>query len=208
MGRWVAMRCSSFLSLLLLLGLGLVSQSAEGQSVESQPDRPHLGLGYVVNAPNMMAGVGGYAIFDVLGGLGLYIDAKFDIETPAGDDYFESGLSVEEAENTVPGIEFVESENSFRALNFALVRPVNPQLLVYVGGGVVNVSQYHLYQSDSDGLGQGGVFWVEDTDWDEVRGNLMVGAFFRLSSFLSSQVGFETEPRGFTAGLSVRLPNR
>ena len=207
MGRRIAKR-GSFLFVLLLLGLGLGPHSAEGQSVESPLDRPHLGLGYVANAPNMMAGGGAYAIFDVLGGLGLYIDAKFDVETPEGDPYFESGLSAEEAVNTVPGIEFVERENSFRSLNFALVRPVNPQLLVYLGGGFVEVSQYHLYQGETEELGQGGVFWVEDTDWEELRGNFMVGAFFRLSSFLSSQVGFETEPKGFTVGLSLRLPNR
>jgi hypothetical protein len=207
MGRWVAMRASP-LSVLLLFGLGLGSHSAEGQSVNSALDRPHLGIGYVANAPNMMAGGGAYAIFDVLGGLGLYIDAKFDIETPEGDDYFESGLSADEAVNTVPGIEFVERENSFRSLNFALVRPVGSQLLVYLGGGVVEVSQYHLYQGESEELGQGGVFWVEDTDWEEVRGNLMLGAFLQLSSFLSFQVGLETEPKGFTAGVSFRLPNR
>jgi hypothetical protein len=72
----------------------------------------------------------------------------------------------------------------------------------------VKVSEYHLYQGETPDLGQGGVFWVEDTDWDEVRGNVILGAFFRLSSFLSSQVGFETEPKGFSAGVSFRLPNR
>jgi hypothetical protein len=115
--------------------LGFAPQSIEGQSTTSPLNRPHFGLGYVANAPNMMAGVAGYAVFNVLGGLGIYVDAKMDIETPAGDDHFESGLSAQEAVNTVPFIEFIERESAYRGFNVALVRPVNPQMLLYIGGG-------------------------------------------------------------------------
>jgi hypothetical protein len=34
----------------------------------------------------------------------------------------------------------------------------------------------------------------------------MLGVFFRLTSLISSQFGFETQPRGITAGASLRLP--
>ena len=196
----------------LLAALALLCSASPGaleaQSVESPLDQPHFGLGYVANAPDMMAGVGGYYMSSVLGGLGLYLDAKFDIEDPSGEDTFESGLTAEDVENTVQGADFIRREPSYQSFNAAIVRPVSPYLLVYAGGGLVRVSEYHLFEADNQELGSAGVFWVEAPAQDETRGNIMLGAFLRMSSFLSVQVGFESEPRGFTFGGSLRLPGR
>ena len=43
-----------------------------------------------------MAGGGAYLVTRYLGGIGVYLDAKFDIEDPSGDRDFESGLTADE----------------------------------------------------------------------------------------------------------------
>jgi hypothetical protein len=180
----------------------------EAQSVASGLDRPHLALGYVGNAPDAMVGGGGYYMTSLLGGLGLYLDAKFDIDNPSRDDSFESGLTAQQVLDQVAGANFVQSEKSFQSFNAAVVRPVSPYLAVYAGGGIVKVTQYHLFEQPTSGLGKAGVFWVEAPEFEETRANVMIGAFLRMSSFISTQIGIETEPRGFTIGASFRLPNR
>lgn len=190
----------------MLALLGLVPQEGAAQSVESPLNRPHFALGYTANAPDIMGGIGGYYISSHLGGIGLYLDAKFDLENPSGEDTFESGLTAEDVLNQVTGAEYVQNEKSYRSFNAAVIRPLSPYLAVYAGGGIVQVSEYHLFEESTSGLGTAGVFWVEAPEFDETRPNFMIGAFLRMSSFISTQVGFETEPRGFTIGASFRLP--
>lgn len=200
--------CRGFLCSLALLGLMVsLTTRANAQAVESPLDRPHIALGYTANAPDVMGGVGAYYVSSLLGGIGLYVDAKFDLENPSDDgDTFESGLTAGDVVNQVQGAEFVQSEKSYRSFNVAVVRPLSPYLAVYAGGGLVQVTEYHLFEDPDSGLGQAGVFWVEAPEFDETRPNFMIGGFLRMSSFLSTQIGFETEPRGFTVGASLRLP--
>ena len=207
MQRFVLLKGLLF-SVALLAGLALCEQPVAGQAPGSGFDRPHVALGYVANAPNMMAGIAGYAIFPYLGGIGLYLDAKLDIENPSGDDIFEDGITARQVVDQISGAKFIRRELSYQAVNVALPRPLTHSRAVYAGGGVVKVSEYHLFQEFSSDLGFAGIFWVEAPHLEEVRGNLMVGAFLRMSSFLSTQMGFETEPRGFTFGASLRLPRR
>lgn len=210
MQRFVLLKGLLF-SVALLAGLALGEQPVAGQASGSGLDRPHVALGYVANAPHMMAGVGGYVMFPYLGRIGrigVYLDAKLDIEDPSGDDVFEAGYTARRVVEEISGAEFIRRELSYQAVNVALIRPLTHSLAVYAGGGLVRVTEYHLFQEFSSDLGFAGIFWVEAPHLEEVRGNLMVGAFLRMSSFLSTQVGFETEPRGFTVGASFRLPRR
>ena len=207
MQRFVLLKGLLF-SLVLSAGLVLGKQPVAGQAPGSGFDRPHVGLGYVANAPHMMVGVSGYAIFPYLGGIGLYLDAKLDVENPSGDNIFEDHLTARQVVEQVSGAEFIQRELSYQAVNVALMRPITHSLSVYAGGGLVRVAEYHLFQEFSSDLGVAGIFWVEAPGVEEVRGNLMVGAFLRMSSFLSTQVGYETEPQGFTVGASLRLPRR
>jgi len=207
MQRFVLLKGFVF-PVVLLAGLALGEQPVAGQAPASGFDRPHVALGYVANAPNMMAGIAGYAVFPYLGGIGVYLDAKLDIEDPSGDDVFEAGYTARRVVEEISGAEFIRRELSYQAVNLALVRPLTHSLAVYAGGGLVRVSEYHLFEAFSSDLGFAGVFWVEAPGVEEIRGNLMAGIFLRMSSFLSTQVGFETEPRGFTVGASLRLPRR
>lgn len=190
----------------LLCGLALVTGPVSGQTSGSGLDRPHFGIGYAANAPNLMAGGAAYVVTSYFGGIGLYLDAKFDVEDPSGDIAFEDGLTADEVQNEVEGAEFIKRETSYRSFNAALMRPVTPYLLVYAGGGLVQRSRFHWYEAPESDLGVSGVFWVRAPAEDDTMGNFMVGIFMRVSSFLSTQVGLETGPRGFTIGASLRPP--
>jgi hypothetical protein len=186
--------------------LAMGAESVSGQASASGLDRPHFGIGYAANAPNLMAGGGGYVVTPYFGGIGLYLDAKFDVEDPSGDIAFEKGLTADDVVNEVEGAEFIKRESSYRSFNAALVKPVTPYLMVYAGGGLVQRSRFHWYEAPESDLGVSGIFWVRAPAEDDTMGNFMLGMFMRVSSFLSTQVGLETEPRGFTIGVSLRLP--
>jgi hypothetical protein len=191
----------------VLLGFALVCQPAGGQDLASGLDRPHFAVGYAANAPNLMGGGGAYLVTRYFGGIGVYLDAKFDVENPSGDRNFESGLTADDVLDQVVGAQFIKREASYRSFNAALVRPVSPYLIVYAGGGLVQRSYYHLYEAPSEpDLGYAGVFWVKAPSEDDTQANFMLGVFMRVSSFLSTQAGIETQPRGFTVGASFRLP--
>jgi hypothetical protein len=203
------MRPSNLLSRLLWGGLLLaslclsMSRPAGGQEL----DRVRFGIGFVANAPSQMVGVGGYVLLPVLGGIGLYVDGKGDIDSPAEDRAFEEGLTAADVENDprYAGTRFLEDETSWRRnYNVALVRPVNPFLMVYGGAGISQGEGYTLYDVPQGDVGR--ALWVRDPRGDENRVNFMVGLILRVVPSISSQLGFETQPRGFTAGLSLRLP--
>jgi hypothetical protein len=189
----------------LVVVLALGSEPLGAQAPSAPLNRPHFGLGYLSNAPDLLGGASGYVITGYRG-LGLFLDAKFDYENPSSHDAFEPGLTATEVVNQVSGADFVSSESSYQSFNFGLAKALSTELILYVGGGFVMVSEYHLYDQPTSGLGVSGVFWVEAPAYDETRGNFMAGGFLRLSSFLSTQVGFESEPKGFTFGVSLRLP--
>jgi hypothetical protein len=177
--------------------------SASGQEL----DRARFGVGFVANAPSQMAGVGGYVLLPVLGGVGVYVDGKWDIDSPAGDRAFDESRTAAdlEADASSAGTRFLRRETSwYRSLNLALVRPLNPFLMAYVGGGYARAKRYGLYEELVGDVGR--ALWVRDPRQDEDRMNLMAGLILRLVPMFSTQVGLETQPRGFTAGVSLRLP--
>jgi hypothetical protein len=93
------------------------------------------------------------------------------------------------------------------SVNLAVVRPLTPFLMAYAGGGMARVTRYELYNVDlQDPAGVGGVVWTENPDREETRANFMAGIIMRLTSSVSTQIGFETQPRGLTVGASLRLP--
>lgn len=192
----------------LLLGLAIGAGSVSGQGDGSGLDRPHFGIGYVANAPRLMAGGGAYVVTPYFGGIGIYLDAKFDVEDPSSDIAFVKGITADDVVNEVEGAEFIRRESSYRSFNAALLKPVTPYLMVYAGGGLTQRFRFHFYEAPGSDLGVSGIFWVKAPAEDDTLGNFMTGVFMRVGSFISTQVGIETEPRGFTAGVSLRLPRR
>lgn len=193
------------LAFLLGSGMGMTAQPLWAQSTPRELSRTQFGIGYVANAPDLLAGGGGYVLFPTWGGIGLYVDAKFDTGNPSDDLAFQPGLTPDEVEDQLPGAEFIKREGSWRSFNVGLVRPVSPFLLAYGGAGYATASYYRLYEVvGDDDIGR--AIWVEAPEDDESRVNLMLGVFMRLTGRISTQFGFETQPRGITAGASLRLP--
>jgi hypothetical protein len=184
------------------VGVGAMPLWAQGAPGELS--RTQFGIGYVANAPSLMAGGGGYVLFPAWGGVGLYVDAKFDLHNPSDDVAFRPGTTPEELEAEIPGVEFIKRETSWRSFNVGLVRPLTPALMAYAGAGYSRASYYRLYQEVSMDVGR--AIWVEAPDDEETRVNLMLGILVRVNATITSQFGFETQPRGMSIGASLRLP--
>lgn len=164
-----------------------------------------FGFGYVANAPRQMAGGAVFVVLPVARGTGLYVDAKIDPSSPARRSNYESSLSAADVENTLGDL-FLDSEHSWRTINVAVLKRLNPALHMYAGVGHATKKKYNEYEDPDLERGRFGHYWVEDKAALENQLNLLAGAFFRLSSVLNTQFGVETAPRGVTVGVNVMLP--
>ncbi len=167
-------------------------------------DRVQYGVGYVANPPEMLAGVGAYVLFPVLGGIGVYVDGKWDVDTPEEDLAFRPGVTPAELEAATPGVQYLKREASWRSLNAGIVRPFSPWIMGYAGVGLASASYYRLYEELEMEVGR--AILVRSAQDDETRINLMVGVLLRLTSAVTTHLGLEGQPRGVTVGASLRLP--
>ncbi len=191
---------------LSLVVLGLGARPALAQGGPTPLTWAQFGVGYVGNAPDMMVGASAHVILPTAGGIGLYVDTKFDQSSPKGKRGYDPNVTAPEVVG-LEGSRYVKTDERWESFNVALIRPLNSALWLYAGGGVARVVRYDLYDVDPDaGIGYGGVAWLENPSTAETRANLMVGIMMRLSSRLSAQFGYETQPDGVTVGASVRLP--
>ncbi|MCJ7627113.1 MAG: hypothetical protein MUO50_01875 [Longimicrobiales bacterium] len=191
--------------LLAVPGTPVSSQSSPSRGSPQPLSRAHWGIGFVGNVPDAIAGAAGYIVVPRLGGIGIYLDAKFDVDDPSDDRGFDPRVTVDQVEG-LGGAE-VKSESSWWSVNAAFVRPVSPFLMIYVGAGYAHRKVYGLYNVDPSGeVGLGGVVWAESPGKEEKRLNLMAGIMMRLTSRVTSQFGFETRPQGVTAGATLRFP--
>lgn len=167
---------------------------------------PRIGVGYVANAPSIFTGLAAWGVFDVLGGLGLYVDTKYDFDTPAEESDFVSDLTLAEVE-AAPGQTFHFDESGWWSANVALVRPVSPELMLYLGGGYAHEDRYLRYADPTEQVveGQQGWYWVHDAEASGARLNVLGGAFFRLGQNLVLQFGFDTKPSGLSVGASYTV---
>lgn len=170
---------------------------------------PRIGLGYVTNAPTIFTGMSAWGVVDVLGGLGLYVDGKLNLSTPADESDFMNDLTVSEVEST-PNQRLMSDESGWWSVNAALVRPLSPELMVYLGAGYAYQDLFRRYYDPEEGLVQDtfGWYWVRDDAASGGSLNLLGGAFFRIGNRLALQFGYETTPSGGTVGVSYSLPLR
>lgn len=188
----------------LLTALLLVSSSAAPAGAQVVT-RPRFGVGYVAAAPDLMMGVGAYAILPAAGGIGLYVDAKFDASDPGRKSNFDPSLTAQQVEASL-GDAFGLSADSWRAIDVAILRPLRPSLTLYAGGGYARKKRYNEYYDATGTRGLVGHYWVEDTAQAKSSVNVMAGLFFRMSRFLNAQMGVESAPGSVTVGLSLALP--
>jgi len=161
-------------------------------------------VGYVVNAPHQLLGFGTMATFQELGGFGIYVDAKFSIDSPARDRAFIGGMTPEDVEQE-PNVIFFRDDSAWTAVNVALVKGLSEELALYAGAGYSQRREYTEYLDENQELGEFGRFWIRDSARDETHTNFIGGAFFRVSNRIVFQFGVEAAPAGFTAGMHIRL---
>jgi hypothetical protein len=169
------------------------------------PWQPHLGIGYTANIPNQFVGVSAHAVTDLLGGMGLYVDAKFATESPEDKEWYEPDLTSAEV-IAAGGDAELSSQGAWRSVNVALMRGLSSQLTVYGGAGYVNGTQYVEYYDAERQLGRAGVYWVRDEEESGTHVNFLGGVFFQVARTLAIQLGGESKPGGFTVGVSYLIP--
>lgn len=191
---------------LCLLGVALTSAPAVAQRVIPPQTRPQFGIGYVANAPDAMAGGAAYVILPGAGGIGLYVDAKFDVNKPTSQrGYDATATSLQVA--SMPGSTYRSTEGGWQSFNVAVIRPLTAQFWIYAGAGVAQLTRYDLYDVNiASNVGFGGVAWVENPATSETRTNVLAGIMTRLSSHLTAQFGYESQPKGVTVGVTLRFP--
>jgi hypothetical protein len=166
---------------------------------------PRIGLGVVASAPEQFLGGSAHIITPLLGGLGLYVDAKVDIESPREEDGFIEGLTAQEVDSEF-GDELFDHRPSWTNVNVALMRPVSAELIVYAGAGRAKRADYRQYIDPEQERGVQGFYWVEDPGTSGTEINLLGGAFFRIGRSLLIQFGAESKPRGVTVGVAYSHP--
>lgn len=182
------------------MGLATVATTAAPVSAQGMT---RYGIGYVANTPDLLAGVGGHVVFPVFGGLGIFADVKFDVESPSREAEFRSTMTALEVQNEIEGVEFLSLGDSWRTYNIGLVRPLLPSLKLYAGAGYAVRTRYRFFYDSSEEVGEFGFIWVEAPEEEKTTVNVLFGGFMRVSRVVSFQIGIETAPRGLTVGVML-----
>jgi hypothetical protein len=159
-------------------------------------------LGYAANAPRQLLGVGTAVLRPEFGGWGIYADMKITPDSPARGSY-RADLTPDDA------IDFgdvqASQQSAWTSVNAALVKVLGPEFAIYVGGGLGERTMYLQFADDSLERDESGIYWVEDESQSGRYVNGMAGMFFRLAPRFVFQMGAETAPGGFTAGMHIVL---
>lgn len=166
-----------------------------------------FGIGYVANLPNQFAGVSAHVLTDFLGGFGVYVDAKFDLDSPEDEEGYVDSLTARQVDDLI-GDPVFHREASWRSVNVALLKAVSPQFTLYLGAGTADRKEYRQYLDDQGMMGRHGHYWVRDEEASGAEVNVLGGAFFQLTRAFAFQMGFDSNPRGVTLGASYLVPIR
>lgn len=167
---------------------------------------PYIGIGYVTNAPEEMAGGGLLVLHPALKGWGLYLDVKGTLGSPTGKPGYDPTLTSDMVEENYLYDELMTFNVTWRSANAALVRAISADLALYLGAGVSRSSGYREYFDSQHDRGVSGYYWARHLPDDRDKMNLLIGTFSRLHRILLVQFGIETAPRGFTVGATLALP--
>jgi hypothetical protein len=201
--------CISVGLVVLLAGATGTSAQEARTAMEGFRDLPRLGIGYVVNAPNVFTGVALYGVSDIFGGLGLYVDAKFNLDKIEDESDFFPDLSVADVE-LAGGQDLRNDDFGWWSVNAALMRPISSELMLYAGAGYTHEDVYLRYNDPLDvlQLNTQGWYWIRDDAASGGHINLLAGAFFRMGNRVALQFGLESQPAGATVGFSYSFPLR
>jgi hypothetical protein len=169
--------------------------------------QPRMGVGYVANVPNQFVGASGHFVSSFMGGMGLYVDAKFDLDSPEDDEKFIDSLTAADVENTL-GDQLLRRDGVWTSVNVAVTRAVTPQLVAYAGVGYSDAQEYVEYLDEQREMGMLGFYTVHDEEASGGQVNFLGGVMFQISRTVALQLGGETAPGGFTVGVSYLVPLR
>lgn len=170
--------------------------------------RPMTAVGYVADAPDMLAGVAAWSLVPGLGGWGLYIDGKLDTADPTEEPGYEPDLTAEEVESQFPNDGIFKGDERWWGVNLAVLREVGPELMLYAGAGYAHHTNYLQYRDPQQERGVSGFYWVEDEEATGSEINLLAGVLLRIAPHVRLQFGAEAQPKGFTVGASLNWPGR
>lgn len=192
---------------IVVAALGLLAASRGSAQVVGRSWVPtyRFGAGYVIDAPMMMVGGGGFVVTPFLGGLGLYVDAKTGVDSPSKKANYDPTLTAQQVQNQYPD-QFFTSKSMWRSFNVALMRPVTAELMLYLGGGWAVRSDYNQYYDPQGVRGVQGYYWVRKESTSGGRLNFMGGMVVRMGSNINGMFGVESAPTGFTVGLFLAFP--
>jgi len=181
------------------------TQTADAQVLEGFSLFTHAGVGYVVDAPSQLNGIGGFVFGPRLGGWGVYLDAKRTHESRRNESGFVDDITVAEAET-----EFRDrgmgADDHWTGVNAAVVRVVSGGLAVYGGAGYAKKTAFRRYYDETQTRGVFGTYWLEDPADSGARLNVLGGGLFRATRRLVFQFGFETAPVGASVGVYLAQP--
>lgn len=189
-----------------LLSAGAAPLAGQGfvDTDESLVAGTHLGFGYVVNAPDQLIGFGLMTVGSKWAGWGVFADVKLTASRPSGEDHFTSDQTAADAE-AMGDTPFGERMDDWTTVNVGVVRAVGHEVALYAGGGYARETVYQEYERQGD-QGADRFYIVEDQRVSGNTVNLMGGLYFRATRTIMFQMGGETAPAGFTAGVSLVIP--
>jgi hypothetical protein len=159
-------------------------------------------IGYAANVPQQLLGVGTAVLRPGFGGWGVYGDVKMTPDSPARES-FRGDITPDDAID-FGDIQFGQ-RSAWTSVNAALVKVLGPEFAIYLGGGLGERTMYLQFTDDSLERDESGVYWVEDEEQSGRYVNALAGMFFRLAPRFVFQMGAETAPGGFTAGMHIVL---
>lgn len=190
------------------LALALAAHVAFVGSARAQAHlQPVIGVGYVANAPEELAGAMIWGLIPGLGGWGLYVDAKLDTSPESNRSNF-LGVTPELVDSLFPEDGRLNARDSWRGFNVAVVRPLTPQFAVYVGAGYAEWTRYYEFFDPDGQRGLHGFYWGESPNESGSTTNFLAGAILSAGKWIRFHFGGETRPGGLTVGASLVWPPR
>lgn len=196
----------------VVLLMGLLCSIASVGMAQSEPEsearfleRPFVGLGYVANAPEQLAGVGIVATHPALRHWGGYVNFKWSPDSPKNRTNYDPTMTSHDVEEEYRD-EFVSFDIVWSSISVAVARTIRPQLTVYAGAGYAHSEGFDQFFDENQDRGEQGYYWVTHPEDEETKVNFLVGMFLRAGSYFAFQFGLETAPKGFTVGGSFVLP--
>ncbi|HEX9693273.1 MAG TPA: hypothetical protein VGA22_14360 [Gemmatimonadales bacterium] len=194
-------------ALLCLCLVGTVQAQRSSITIPDLKNSSHVGVGYTAHIPTNFLGFSAlYVTPKLLGGFGVYIDARFETRSLTDDPGYLPGVTVQEAEVTNADFLF-EQSSEWSTVDVGLVYAVSQELAVYGGAGYTRERHYREYWDASETLGNLGFYLVDDPAASGNRVNVIGGALIRLTRYTLFQLGLGSKPPGATVGVMLVLPH-